>query len=158
MLRKRLVVPIVVVLVAAFASIGAGTASGANGATVVNSTECSTDDTGTFCLDLRYESLTRTNPAGIFVFQSNGRTLSTFVGSGALAGCSSSDAVRFHNVFVLVPDQGTQHDIRIRDTFVSAFQCSGVGVVCTTVMMLHFANGILVFDRQDGSCKPTSTP
>ena len=106
---------------------------------------------------LRYESLTRTNPAGVFVFQSNGNTLGTFVGSGALAGCSSSDAVRFHNAFVLVPDEGTEHDIRIRDTFVSAFQCSGAGVVCTTVMMLHFANGILVFDRQDGSCEPTST-
>jgi hypothetical protein len=157
LLRKRFVLPIVVVLTAAFACLGASTASGATGAAVVNSTQCNSDETGTFCLDLRYESRTRTNPAGVFVFESNGNTLSTFVGSGALAGCSSSDAVRFHNVFVLVPHEGTQHDILIRDTFVSAFQCSGVGVVCTTVMTLHFANGILVFDRQDGSCEPTLT-
>jgi hypothetical protein len=156
LLRKCFVLPVVVVL-AAFACLGASTASGATGATVVNSTDCNTDETGTFCLDLRYESRTQTNPARVFVFESNGHTLGTFVGSGALAGCSSSDAVQFHNVFVLVPDEGTQHDIRIRDTFVSAFQCSGVGVVCTTVMMLHFANGILVFDRQGGSCEPTLT-
>ena len=156
MTRKHLMLPAAVAVVVAFAFLGASTASGATGATVVNSADCNTVDSGTLCLDLKYESRTRTNPGGVFVFESNGTTLGTFVGSGALAGCTSSDAVRFHNVFVLV--RGETQDIRIRDTFVSAFQCSGVGVVCTSVMMFHIANGILVFDRPDGSCEPISTP